>query len=253
MKKTICKYICVFLLGIFVFCPSMVIAHGGGGGGGSEDGGADNFFSGSSSSTSEDFFAGGVSWTPNPNGPGVRGSSIYNGRPPNIEKGPYQSGTAVEDAEALLLAGYQAGNYTADELLEQLEWADRVGIPISEAASQTLDQMAVEIQQILEQIEKQEKKEKGDEDEDADKFGNWLNIVHTYTTGSREDKENLADIVIYLNKGNRNNNYTYEKKSAVNKKSNKEKTKEEIGLSDVPFVRVYQVMNLFDVPRQYWP
>jgi len=159
VKKTICNLIFVFLFGSFVFCPDMAVAHGGGGGGDGGGGdGADTF----SNSGGNYLMGGGVSWDPNPNGPGIRGSSIYDGRPPNIEKGPYQPGTSVEDAEALLLAGYQSGMYTAEELLEQLEWADRVGITISEAAVQTLDQMAVELQQLLDEIDKQEKKEKDD-------------------------------------------------------------------------------------------
>ena len=140
MKKTICKLIYVFFLGAFVLCPSMVVGHGGGGGGGgSEDG--DDVFGGSSSVTEEYLMGGGVSWDPNPNGPGIRGSSVYSGRPENIEKGPYQSGTAIEDAEGALLAGYQSGNYTAAEVQEQLAWAVRVGIKISMAAQNVLDQI----------------------------------------------------------------------------------------------------------------
>ncbi len=141
MKKTTCNLIFAFLLGLLMFCPATIFAHGGGGGGGgSEDGDGMN----AASPPADDYFGsmgGGVSWEPNPNGPGILGSSVYDGRPANIEKGPYQSGTAIEDAEALLLWGYAAGNYTADEVKEQLAWAERVGLTISDKAQQTLEQI----------------------------------------------------------------------------------------------------------------
>ena len=122
-----------------MFCPVTTFAHGGGGGGGGSE---DGDFMNPSSPPTDDYFGsmgGGVSWEPNPNGPGILGSSIYDGRPANIEKGPYQSGTSIEDAEALLLWGYQAGNYTPDEVKEQLAWAVKVGLNISKDAQATLD------------------------------------------------------------------------------------------------------------------
>ena len=44
----------------------------------------------------------------------------------------------MEDAEAELLSGYQSGTYTAEEVKAHLEWAQRVGIKISNQAQQTL-------------------------------------------------------------------------------------------------------------------
>jgi hypothetical protein len=82
--------------------------------------------------------SGGVSWAPNPNGADVVGSSIWDGRPANIEHGPYQPDKAVEDAEAELLSGFQSGNYTAQDVKEQLDWAQRVGIKISPQAVKVL-------------------------------------------------------------------------------------------------------------------
>ena len=139
MQKITRNFVYVFLMGFLVFCPVTIFAHGGGGGGGgSEDGSAMNDLS----PPADDYFGsmgGGVSWEPNPNGPGILGSSIYDGRPANIEKGPYQSGIAIEDAEALLLWGYHAGNYTPNEVKEQLAWAVKVGLNISKDAQATLD------------------------------------------------------------------------------------------------------------------
>ena len=138
MKTAIGRFV-IFLLGVLMFFPATIFAHGGGGGGGGNEYGVND-----SSPPADDYFGsmgGGVSWEPNPNGPGILGSSIYDGRPANIEKGPYQSGTAIEDAEALLLWGYQAGNYTPDEVKEQLAWAVKVGLNISKDAQATLEQI----------------------------------------------------------------------------------------------------------------
>ncbi len=142
MKKTICKLIHIFLLGAFVFCPALALAHGGGGGGGGGGGdAASEAFNSDSNSGDSYLMGGGVTWNPNPNDrDGMRGS-IYDGRDANIEKGPYKPGEAVEVAEALLLAGYTAGNYTSKELQDQLNWAVSVGIKISLAAQNILDQI----------------------------------------------------------------------------------------------------------------
>lgn len=103
---------------------------GGGGSGGGVSQAEDNSFGG-----------GAVSWAPNPNGADVRGSSIWNGRPENLEKGPYQSDKAVEDAEQELLDGFKNNQYSADEVKANLEWAQKVGISISKEAQQTLDKI----------------------------------------------------------------------------------------------------------------
>ena len=116
---------------IFVLClvlsPNSAFAYGGGGG-------ADI-----SQLEDSSFGGGAVSWGSNPNGANVRGSSIWHGRPENIEKGPYQADTAVQDAEQDLLDGFNSGEYTADEVKTNLEWAQNVGIAISDEAQQTLD------------------------------------------------------------------------------------------------------------------
>ncbi|MBT8490595.1 MAG: hypothetical protein KJN62_06075 [Deltaproteobacteria bacterium] len=103
-------------------------SYGGGGGGGGA--GSDSEISSSG--------GGAVSWSSNPNGLDVIGSSIWHGRPENIKKGPYQPDTAVEDAEQDLLDGLKRGEYTADEVKTNLEWAQKVGITISDEAKKTL-------------------------------------------------------------------------------------------------------------------
>ncbi len=107
---------------------TLAYSYGGGGGSGG----------GVSQAEDSSFGGGAVSWAPNPNGADVRGSSIWNGRPENLEKGPYQPDTAVEDAEQDLLDGFRSGQYSADEVKANLEWAQRVGISISNEAQQTL-------------------------------------------------------------------------------------------------------------------
>ena len=67
------------------------------------------------------FGGGAVSWTTNPNGVDVIGSSIYSVQPAVVKKGPYQKDTAVQDAEEALLEGYKQGTYTADEVKTNLE------------------------------------------------------------------------------------------------------------------------------------
>ena len=226
MKEKISILICVLLLGIVVFFPSMVVAHGGGGGGGgggSEDG---DSFGVSSSATEEYLMGGGVSWTPNPNGPGIRGSSIYDGRPDNIEKGPYQSGWAIEYSEALMFDedGNLTGRYTPAEVMEQLEWATRVGIKVSDAALLALDQMAEEMQQLLallDDIEKQEAEDnkqggevekRGDEvnaqdtssggntwtEEQQDKAVSILNLVNAYNKADPSDKKFMLQVGVLM-------------------------------------------------------
>lgn len=123
MKKPNANIILICLLGLCIGFPSIAFGYGGGAGGGNEGTGLFD--------SMEPSYSGGVSWAPNPNGADVMGSSVYDGRPENIQHGPYQPGTAVEDAEAELLSGFQTGNYTAGQVKEQLEWAQRVGIKLS--------------------------------------------------------------------------------------------------------------------------
>ena len=101
------------------------------GGGGADSGGRED----------SSFGGGAVSWTKNPNGVDVIGSSIYSGQPAVVKKGPYQKDTAVQDAEESLLEGYKQGTYTADEVKANLEWAQRVGIEISEKARDLLNKL----------------------------------------------------------------------------------------------------------------
>jgi hypothetical protein len=122
------KFLMLLTLLMCVLVPiTMAYSYGGGNGGGT--------------SQAEDgsFGGGAVSWAPNPNGVDVIGSSIWHGRPENIKKGPYQADTAVEDAEQDLLDGFKHGEYTADEVKANLEWAQKVGITISDEAQKTLN------------------------------------------------------------------------------------------------------------------
>ena len=120
-------FIIIATVGLLL-APGFAFSYGNGGDGGSGD-----------VSQADSFGGGAVSWSPNPNGVDVRGSSIWNGRPANIEKGPYQEGTAVEDAEQDLLDGYRDKTYSADEVKANLEWAQNAGIQLSDAAQKTLD------------------------------------------------------------------------------------------------------------------
>ncbi|MBN2515438.1 MAG: hypothetical protein JXC33_05325 [Deltaproteobacteria bacterium] len=125
------KFTILLTLLMFLLIPvTTAYAYGGGGSGGGVSQAEDSSFGG-----------GAVSWAPNPNGADVIGSSIWRGRPENIEKGPYQPGKAVEDAEQDLLDGFRSGQYSADEVKANLAWAQRVGISISNEAQQTLDKI----------------------------------------------------------------------------------------------------------------
>lgn len=134
MKKAAFSGILIFLLFCFMVTSHRVFAYGGGGDGG----GAGSAQTSGSSSSSGSW---GVSWGENPNGADVFGSSIWAGRPENIHHGPYQPDKAVEDAEAELISGFQSGNYTPEQVREQLEWAQRVGIKISGQAQEILDRI----------------------------------------------------------------------------------------------------------------
>lgn len=179
MKKAICNLVHVCFLGALILCPTISLAHGGDGGGGGND--RDNIFDNPSASEYFGSMGGGVSWTPNPNGPGVFGSSIYDGRPENIEKGPYQSGTAIEDAEALLLAGYVAGNYTPQDVKEQLAWAEKVGLTISDKAQNTLD--------LINKPKKEPAKVSKSASQKEDKFDLFLKIAAAIGKKSTDNKK----------------------------------------------------------------
>ena len=140
MKVNIIKLFLIMSFIITISAPQSGFAHSGGGGGGGGGGGAGG--DGGGGDVADVLGSGGawgVSWTPNPNGSDVVGSSIWRGRPENVKQGPYQADTAVEDAEAELLSGYQSGTYTAEEVKTNLEWAQRVGIKISAQAQQALN------------------------------------------------------------------------------------------------------------------
>jgi len=120
-------FIIVATVGLLL-APGIAFSYGNGGNGGSGDVSQDYAFGG-----------GAVSWSPNPNGVDVRGSSIWRGRPENITKGPYQPDKAVEDAEQELLDGFKDKKYTKEDVKANLEWAQRVGITLSDEAKKTLD------------------------------------------------------------------------------------------------------------------
>ncbi|HEU17858.1 MAG TPA: hypothetical protein ENO00_00530 [Deltaproteobacteria bacterium] len=122
------KFIILLTLIMCLSVPvTLAYSYGGGSGGGV------------SQAEDSSFGGGAVSWAPNPNGADVIGSSIWSGRPENLEKGPYQPDKAVEDAEQELLDGFRSGQYSADEVQTNLEWAQKVGISISNEAQQTLN------------------------------------------------------------------------------------------------------------------
>jgi hypothetical protein len=127
--KLIKKTVMIIFVLCFLLSPNSAFAYGGGGG------------SGGGSSDSEEFSSGGgaISWSKNPNGLDVMGSSIWHGQPENLKKGPYQPGTAVEDAEQDLLDGFKNKEYTKEEVKENLLWAKKAGIHISNEAQQVLD------------------------------------------------------------------------------------------------------------------
>jgi len=111
------RTILVVLLAVMIglLAPTqLVFAYGGGGGGGGAGAGAED----------HEHASGGVSWTPNPNGEDVIGSSVWRGpRPP----GPFQADKAIQDALDDLVQG--AGpTYSDEQVKENLEWAQRAGI-----------------------------------------------------------------------------------------------------------------------------
>jgi hypothetical protein len=105
--------IIVLILAISLMMPARsVLAYGNGGNGNGD--------------TTEDHehASGGVSWTPNPNGEGVIGSSVWQGPRP---AGPFQADKSIQDALEDLARG--AGTeYTDKQVRENMEWARRAGL-----------------------------------------------------------------------------------------------------------------------------
>ena len=127
LKMRVMKVVMIVLAVSLLLPWNSAFAYGGGSGGGVSQA-EDNSFGG-----------GAVSWSSNPNGLDVMGSSIWHGRPENLTKGPYQPDTAVEDAEQDLLDGFKRGEYTSEEVKENLQWAKKAGIHISNEAQKVLD------------------------------------------------------------------------------------------------------------------
>ena len=171
-------------LSVGLVAPAQFAFAYGGGGGGQED---------------SSFGGGAVSWTKNPNGVDVIGSSIYSGQPAVVKKGPYQKDTAVQDAEEALLEGYKQGTYTADEVKANLEWAQRAGIQISEKARGLLNKLKSPPPKSTPQSKPTTTTSKNKQ---ADKIAKVINIIADYnrmkakqkSTGKKTTQFDLAVI-----------------------------------------------------------
>ena len=178
------RYFLPLLLLVLAVPTQSAFAYGGGNGGGQEE---------------SSFGGGSVSWTPNPNGVDVIGSSIYSGRPAVVEKGPYQKDTAVQDAEEALLKGYKQGSYTADEVKANLEWAQRVGVEISDEARDLLNKLKSPPPKSTPQSKQTTATSK---DKQADKIAKAINLIADYnrmkakqkSTGKKTTQLDLAII-----------------------------------------------------------
>ena len=82
-----------------------------------------------------------VTWGPDPNGIDVLSSSKWNKLQGDIETGPYQPDTSIEDAERELEQGFENTAETGDGIIDRLEWTKGAGIKISEPAQELLDQL----------------------------------------------------------------------------------------------------------------
>ena len=214
MKKPNANIILICLLGLCIGFPSIAFGYGGGAGGGSEGTGLFDSMGPS--------YSGGVSWAPNPNGADVMGSSVWHGRPENIQHGPYQPDKAVEDGEAELLSGFQTGNYTAGQVKEQLEWAQRVGIKLSPQALQTLNQINTPPAPTAPSTSAASGSSRNDKQ--SEKMADALNVLNAVcqtikNKGSASDIEGAALGAIAENKLNK----------LKNKKENKGKSDAQIG------------------------
>jgi hypothetical protein len=175
MRKKLLLIAALFVSLMALSCPAY--SYGGGGGGGGNGGGVEQ---------EDDSFGGGaVSWAPNPNGADVIGSSIWRGRPESLEKGPYQKNKAVEDAEQDLLDGFRSGQYSAEEVKENLEWAQRVGIAISDQAKSTLESIVNPPPKPAVAAPQQSSV---DEQKVADKMEKYLNIWADYNKAKEKNR-----------------------------------------------------------------
>jgi len=177
-------------------------AYGGGGGGQEES----------------SFGGGAVSWTKNPNGVDAIGSSIYSGRPADIEKGPYQEDTAVQDAEEALLEGYQQGTYTANEVKANLEWAQRVGIEISDKANDFL----TKLKNPPPESTPKSKPTATSKDKQGDKIAKVINIIADYNKMKAKQKDtgkkvSQLDLAVIGLKNTLRDNVPKEYKDSVDK------------------------------------
>lgn len=104
------------LLAIILIVPTQsVLAYGGGGGGGGGAGGG---------AEDHEHASGGVSWTPNPNGEGVIGSSVWRGPRP---EGPFQDDKSIQDALDDLVSG-MGSEFTDEQVKANMDWAQRAGV-----------------------------------------------------------------------------------------------------------------------------
>ena len=104
------------VLAIALVAPSQSVLAYGGGGGGAGAGGA--------GAEDHEHASGGVSWTPNPNGEGVIGSSVWRGPRP---AGPFQADKSIQDALDDLVRG-MGSEFTDDQVKTNMEWAQRAGV-----------------------------------------------------------------------------------------------------------------------------
>jgi hypothetical protein len=108
-------FIALVLTIVLVVPSQSVLAYGGGGGGaGGAGAGAED----------HEHASGGVSWTPNPNGEGVIGSSVWRGPRP---AGPFQADKSIQDALDDLVRG-MGSEFTDEQVKANMEWAQRAGV-----------------------------------------------------------------------------------------------------------------------------
>jgi len=110
------KHIVVIVLALVIsltVASNTCLAYGGGGAGGAGAGAEDH-----------EHASGGVSWTPNPNGEGVIGSSVWRGPRPS---GPFQADKSIQDALDDLVRG-MGTEFTDEQVKANMEWAQRAGV-----------------------------------------------------------------------------------------------------------------------------
>jgi hypothetical protein len=110
------KHIAVIVLALAISltaASNTCLAYGGGGGGGGNGGAEDH-----------EHASGGVSWTPNPNGEGVIGSSVWRGPRP---AGPFQEDKSIQDALDDLVRG-MGTEFTDEQVRANMDWARRAGV-----------------------------------------------------------------------------------------------------------------------------